>query len=43
MEWVRHHDRYGTNEFAGRDKPLLAGDGVASVRDLRLRITEVHV
>src|ERR1700731_2203039 len=21
MEWVRHHDRYGTNEFADADKP----------------------
>ena len=21
MEWVRYHDRYGTNEFADRDKP----------------------
>ena len=21
MEWVRHHDRYGTNEFADTDKP----------------------
>ena len=21
MEWVRHHDRYGTNEFADPDKP----------------------
>jgi hypothetical protein len=21
MEWVRHHDRYGTNEFADVDKP----------------------
>ena len=21
MEWVRYHDRYGTNEFADADKP----------------------
>jgi predicted dithiol-disulfide oxidoreductase (DUF899 family) len=21
MEWVRHHDRYGTNDFADEDKP----------------------
>jgi predicted dithiol-disulfide oxidoreductase (DUF899 family) len=21
MEWVQYHDRYGTNEFAGADKP----------------------
>jgi hypothetical protein len=21
MEWVRHHDRYGTNDFADADKP----------------------
>ena len=21
MEWVRYHDRYGTDEFAGPDKP----------------------
>jgi hypothetical protein len=21
MEWVRHHDRYGSDEFADADKP----------------------
>ena len=31
MEWVRYHDRYGTNQFADADKPYwptaeLAGD-----------------
>ena len=23
MEWVRHHDRYGTDEFADANKPYL--------------------
>jgi hypothetical protein len=27
MEWVRYHDRCGTDEFADADKALLAGDG----------------
>ena len=36
MEWVRHHDRYGTDEFADADKPYRP-DIVALIRGLRLR------
>jgi predicted dithiol-disulfide oxidoreductase (DUF899 family) len=30
MEWVRYHDRYGTNEFADTDKPYWPETGLPS-------------
>ena len=30
MEWVRYHDRYGTNEFADADKPYWPETGASS-------------
>jgi hypothetical protein len=30
MEWVRYHDRYGTNEFADTDKPYWPETGATS-------------
>jgi hypothetical protein len=29
MEWVRYHDRYGTNEFADADKPYRPPTGAS--------------
>jgi predicted dithiol-disulfide oxidoreductase (DUF899 family) len=42
MEWVRHHDRYGTNEFADADKPYWPTASPASAT-CGCGSTEVHV
>ena len=43
MEWVRHHDRYGTNEFADADKPYWPETASPASATCGCGSTEVHV
>ena len=43
MEWVRHHDRYGTNEFADADKPYWPETVSPASAACGCGSTEVHV
>ena len=43
MEWVRHHDRYGTNEFADADRPYWPDTGSPASATCACGSAEVHV
>jgi len=43
MEWVRHHDRYGTNEFADADKPYWPETASLASATCGCGSTAVHV
>jgi predicted dithiol-disulfide oxidoreductase (DUF899 family) len=42
MEWVRHHDKYGTNEFADADKPYWPENASPSSATCSCPSTEAH-
>ncbi len=42
MEWVRYHDRYGTNEFADADKPYWPPLEASSVATCSCESAEAH-
>jgi predicted dithiol-disulfide oxidoreductase (DUF899 family) len=42
MAWVRHHDKYGTNEFADADKPYWPETASLSSANCGCGSTEAH-